>query len=157
MQVTYALDATTVEGSQSELDTHHDRIQRIKSDEEERGRRVTIVVKLEIHQATSRETEAHPRAKVFPQPVKVLGALLPVVVAERLRAYAQRREQPLSDLTRALWTEFLIAKERGEVQDHWAKFIETRLDLIKYVRENKGAVGYARTRRVHVRRKQQKR
>lgn len=149
MQVTYSLDTTTVRATETELSEHHDKIQDACNAERRSGRRV-VVIKLEIHQATTTETEAHPHARVFPQPLQALGALLPVVVAERLKDFALKRGQPLSDLTRALWTEFLIARARRGGTDYWATFIEHRLDAIKAIRDRKGSVSYARTRSVQL-------
>jgi len=153
MQMTYSLDATTIEVSQSEMTTHRAALRRARRSEEYKGRRVTVLVRLEVHEASEKQVELSPNSRLFPRPICALGALVPVVIADKLREYAKNREQPLSDLTRILWAEFLIAKDRREREDGWAMFIENRLNEVHDLRSSKKKISYARTKQMRVKNK----
>ena len=152
MNLSYGLDSTTIEVTPTEVDQHHGTLKRARKSEESKGRKVTVLVRLEIHEASEKQVELAPRSRLFPRPIAALGALVPEIIADRLRQYAREREQPLSDLSRVLWTEFLIAKKRGERGDGWAKFIERQLNDVLALRQDKKKISYARTRQMSVRR-----
>lgn len=166
MQLTYDLDTTTVEVSPDELATNGRTIRRARRSEERKGRKVTVLVRLEVHEAGDKQTEFFPRGRLFPRPLCALGAIVPVLIADKLRSYAKEREQPLSDLTRILWTEFLIAmdrKRRGDYsgraerrQDDWANFIENRLNDVLELRQSKKKISFARTKQVRIKPKAKK-
>ena len=151
MQLTYSLDSTTIVATKQELDSNHSQISKARKSEERKGRTVTVLIRLEIHAARDKQIKLAPAARLFPRPVCSMGAIVPVIVADKLRQYAKDREQPLSDLTRVLWTEFLIAKKRGDSSDSWTSFIEEQLDDILSLRQAKKKISYARTRQVKVR------
>ena len=156
MQLNYSLDATTIEMSQTELDSNRDQINRAKREERRRGRTVTVLIRLDIHEANVKQVEFAPKGSLFPRPVQSMGAIVPVIVADKLREYAKGKEQPLSDLTRVLWTEFLIARDRiskgrAEKGDTWTRFIEQRLNDVLELRQSKKKISYARTRQMKVR------
>jgi len=153
MQLTYSLDRTAIEVTRAELEDHRDRIELAKKNEESKGRTVTVLVRLEIHEAGDKQVEPAPFGRLFPRPVQSMGAIVPVVVADKLRQYAAAREQPLSDVTRVLWTEFLIAKDREARGDGWAKFIEGRLNDVLELRQSKKKISYARTKQMRVKKK----
>lgn len=150
MRLTYSLDSTTIEATQQELDSNHAQISKARKSEERKGRTVTVLIRLEIHEAGDKQVAFAPAGRLFPRPVCSMGAIVPVIVADKLRGYAKEREQPLSDLTRVLWTEFLIAKKRGDRGDTWARFIECQLDDILSLRHAKKKISYARTRQMRV-------
>jgi len=150
MQLTYALDATTIEVSPTEMSANRIAIRRARRSEERKGRRVTVLVRLEVHEASDRQIELSPKSRLFPRPICALGALVPELIADKLRAYAAEQEQPLSDLTRILWTEFLIAVNRNERGDGWAAFIQKRLSEVRDLRTSKKKISYARTKQMRV-------
>jgi hypothetical protein len=161
MQLNYSLDATTIEVTPTELDDNRTQINRAKRAERSRGRTVTVLVKLDIHEANDKQVEFAPRGRLFPRPIQSMGAIVPVIIADKLRAYAKGREQPLSDLTRVLWTEFLIStsklnRGRGDRTDNWVKFIEDRLNEILELRQSKKKISYARTKQMKVKTKTKK-
>lgn len=152
MDVSYGLRSTTISATKEELSRHRKRIAAATKAEESRGRKVNLLVKLEIHEAGEKQVEEAPAAQLFPRPVCNIGAMVPVILADKLREYAALREQPLSDVSRVLWVEFLIAKKRGEHQDEWVRHIERQLDEILALRQSNKKISYARTRSVSVRR-----
>ena len=156
MQLNYSLDATTIEVTQSELADNRNAISRAKKAEEKRGRTVTVLVKLEVHEAGEKQVELAPFGRLFPRPVQSMGAIVPVIVADKLRDYAKSREQPLSDVTRVLWTEFLIAKDSQSRGDEWTRLIEERLNDVLELRQSKKKISYARTRQMKVKTKKKR-
>ena len=158
MQLSYDLDTTTIEATQPELDDNRTTINRAKRSEKKRGRTVTVLVKLDIHEATEKQVEFAPLGRLFPRPVQSMGAIVPILIADKLREYVRAREQPLSDLSRILWTEFLIANDRikrGQADrgDSWAKFIEKRLNDVLELRQSKKKISYARTKQLRLKTK----
>jgi len=151
MHLNYSLESTSIEVTQSELDHYGAAINRARRSEEARGRTVTVLVRLEIHEASDKQIATAPLGRLFPRPLAHLGAAVPEVIADKLRAYAVERGQPLSDVARVLWTEFLIARDRGDRGDKWATFIEGQLNEIRSLREDKKRISYARTKQMQVR------
>jgi hypothetical protein len=156
MDLAYDLDSTTIVATEAELDQHRGVIDRETKAEEKRGRKVTVLVRFEIHEASDKQVEMSPRGRLFPRPLKNLGAAVPELVADKLKAYALERGQPMSDVTRVLYTEFLVAKKREGRGDGWTKFIEARLNDVRSLREDKKRISFARTKQVTVRKKKNK-
>jgi hypothetical protein len=156
MLLSYSLDATTIEVTPEEMESNASTIRRAKKAEEGRGRMVTVLVRLEIHEASDKQVELAPFGRLFPRPVKSMGAIVPEIVADKLKNYAAAREQPMSDLTRVLYTEFLIAKERGSREDSWVRYIEARLNDVQELRQSKKRISYARTKQMRISKKSSK-
>lgn len=146
MDLSYDLDSTTIEVTEQELDDNHTVIERAAKEERRAGRKVTVLVRLEIHEANDRQVELAPLGRIFPRPLKRIGASVPVIIVDKLKELAEAKGQPLSDVTRVLYTEFLIAKKRKARGDGWAAHIERQLDEVKSLRESKKRISYARTK-----------
>jgi len=157
MDLAYNLDSTTITATQSELDQHRGVIDRATKAEERRGRKVTVLMRFEIHEASDKQVEMAPLGRLFPRPLKNLGAAVPEIVADKLKAFALERGQPMSDVTRVLYTEFLIAKKREARGDGWVKFIEGRLNDVRDLRESKKRISYARTKQMTLKKATKKR
>lgn len=147
MKLDYALDETRIEMTEEEYAGSRSTIEEVHEEEKARGRSVKVVVRFSIHQATDKEMEREPRGRLFPRPVKSIGALTPEAVANELKRYAEVREQPASDVSRVLWTEFLAAIKRNGPQDKWAKMIESRLNDVRSMREARLPMSYAYVKR----------
>jgi hypothetical protein len=146
MRLEYGLNETRVEVSESEHATSSEVFEAVGEEERSRGRKFSVVVKLDVHRASPEETKGFSRSQLFPRPVKPVGAITPVVVADNLKTYAARREQPMSDVQRVLLTEFLAGTKRRE-SPTWVKNIEARLDDVKLMRESHLPTSYAFVRR----------
>ena len=146
MRVEYGLEETRVELNERDVVTD-DVFEVIQQQETKSGRRFTVLVRFDIHQATDKELSDAPRSRLFPRPVKAIGALTPEAVVNELKRYASGREQPASDVSRVLWTEFLAAVKRNGPKDKWVKLIEEKLDDVRALRESRLPLSYAYIRR----------
>lgn len=146
MRLEYGLNETRVELSEREYSASEEAITAVETEERSKGRKFSVIVTLDIHRARPEETRGHQRSTLFPRPVKPVGAITPVVVADNLKTYATRREQPMSDVHRVLLTEFLAAAKRRDTPA-WVKTIEAKLDDVKLMRESRLPTSYAFVRR----------
>ena len=147
MKLEYGLEETRLEVSERELGASEEYIAQADSEERSRGRKLTVIVQFDIHQPTRKEMRGAPKSRLFPRPVKSIGALTPEVVADGLKTYAVRREQPASDVSRVLWTEFLAAVRRAGPEDKWVKKIEAKLDDVRELRQSSLPMSYATIQR----------
>lgn len=147
MRVEYSLQETRVELDERGYSPSSDVIDEVQQEESRRGRRFTLLVRFDIHQASDKEVADAPKSRLFPRPVKAIGALTPEAVVNELKRYAGSREQPASDVSRVLWTEFLAAVKRNGPQDKWVKKIEEKLDDVRALRESRLPMSYAYVRR----------
>jgi hypothetical protein len=148
MKLEYGLEETRVEVSEREFQSSTDFLEQAETEEQSRGRKFTVSVRFNIHQPTPKETRGSKRStKLFPRPVRSFGALTPEVVADGLKNYATRREQPASDVSRVLWTEFLAAVKRDGPNDKWTKKIEEKLDDVRELRASRLPMSYAHIQR----------
>jgi hypothetical protein len=153
MRVEESADAVSVlcserefaEGSASET------AEELRETERERParkrRRVVIAVIFGFHEASETEVAEAPRGRLFPRPVRSVGASTPEVLAQELATYASSRDVTRSDVMRVLWSEFLGAVKRDGPGDSWAKRIEKRVDEVCAARANGHPLSYALLRR----------
>jgi len=110
---------------------------------------VRVTVRYGLHEATDTERSEAPRGRMFPRPVRPMGAVTPECLVLDLSTIAEGvgGRCSRSDVLRILGAEFVRALHSKGPGDGWANRIVQRLEEVVRLRESGVPMSYATLRR----------